>query len=129
MSPAANRTSIRRYAPAVQPAARASLQRGRALRYFRVEIRGWTQRELARQAHVGVNTVSRAEVRGVKNDRVYIKIRRALGVSEAEVQRWVAARPLDKRLLPLVVWFEALPAREQDLVAQALLLLLNAGGG
>lgn len=89
-------------------------------------MRRWTQDQLARQAHVGVNTVSRAEVRGVKNDRVYVKIRRALGVTEAEVQRWIAARPIDTRLLPLVVWFEALSTRDQDLVAQALILLLGA---
>jgi len=126
MPPRRSRARILRYAAGVRPASRVSLQRGRALRYYRIEVRRWTQDQLARQAHVGVNTVSRAEVRGVKNDRVYVKIRRALGVTEAEVQRWIAARPIDTRLLPLVVWFEALSTRDQDLVAQALILLLGA---
>jgi transcriptional regulator with XRE-family HTH domain len=88
-------------------------------------MKKWTQAQLARAAKVSVNTVGRIEARGVRNPRVYVKIRRALGVSEEELQQWIAARPIDKRLLQLVVWFEQLAAKDQDLVGQVLILLLN----
>ena len=115
----------RAYAAGVRPIRRNALQSGRALRYFRIEQRRWTQAQLARHAKVSVNSVGRLETRGVRDPRIYLKLRRALGVSEDDVQRWIAARPIDKRLVPLVVWFEQLPARDQDVVGQALILLLN----
>jgi len=100
--------------------------RGRALRYFRIEQRHWTQADLARHAKVSVNTVTRAELRGVRNELVYLKMRRALGLTEDDVQRWIDARPLDTRLLPFMRWFESLSPREQGLFSQLLTALVTA---
>jgi hypothetical protein len=53
-------------------------------------------------------------------------MRRALGVTEDDVQRWIDARPLDTRLLPFLVWFESLSPREQALFAQLLTALITS---
>lgn len=107
------------------PATVSSLQRGRAVRHFRKDIRGWTQARLAHAAHVGVNTIGRIETRGARDVAVYVKIQRALGINEKEIEDWIRAQPVDRRLAPLVAWFEGLPARDQDLVGQALIMLFT----
>lgn len=93
------------------------------MKYFRVEVRRLTQREVADLAHVGLNTISRLEHRGVRDPAVYVKVRRALGVSEADVQAYLTARPADARLQPLIRWFTGLSDAEQRLVGQCLRLL------
>lgn len=97
-----------------------AVQRGQALRHFRCDVRHWTQTQLARSARVSLNTISRVERRGVRNPTVYLKIRRALGISETDVQQWIAARPLDTRLTDVVRWFDDLPPPDQDQVARFL---------
>ena len=95
------------------------------MRYYRQDVHGWTQQQLARAAQVHINSIWRLEHRGVRTPRVYRAVCRALGITHAQIDQWIARQPIDSRLLPLVTWFEALPAREQDLIGQALLLLLR----
>ena len=104
---------------------RLALQRGHALRYFRHDVKRWTQTHLARVAGVSANSIGRLEARGVRSPVIYLKLRRALGVSEADVEAWIAARPIDRRLLPLVAWFDTLPAKDRDVLAHALMILLR----
>jgi transcriptional regulator with XRE-family HTH domain len=106
------------------PPTRTSQLRGRALRYYREE-RGLTQGALAAAAKVGVATISRLESRGVRDERVYVQVRRALDVSEADITGWVAARVIDRRLMPLVIWFAALAPSDQDAIAHVLELLFK----
>jgi hypothetical protein len=91
------------------------------------EERGLTQGALAAAARVGVATISRLESRGVRDERVYVQVRRALDVSEADITGWIAARVIDRRLMPLVIWFAELAPRDQDALAQLMRLLPHRG--
>ena len=101
--------------------------RGKALRHFR-ELRDLTQAELATNAQVGVATISRLESRGVRDKRVYLQVRRALDVTEMDIAGWMAMQVLDRRLLPLVIWFAQLSPSDQDALGQVLRLLPRMHG-
>jgi len=101
--------------------------RGHALRYFREE-RGLTQAQLARLAHVGVATVGRMEARGPRNPRLYARVCRVMMATPQEIDQWIAARAIDPRLWPLVVWFANQPASLQEALGALLKFLPHDNG-
>jgi transcriptional regulator with XRE-family HTH domain len=89
------------------------------VRYFREE-RGLTQAALARLAHVGVATIGRLEDRGPRQARLYGRVCRVMMVTPTEIDAWIAARNIDPRLWPLVLWFANLAPSQQDALGEVL---------
>jgi len=88
-----------------------------------------TQGALAHMAHVATATIGRLETRGARDSRVFVHVCRALDTTPAAIDAWIAARYIDARLVPLLVWFADLPPSDQDAIGRVVQMLFPQSGG
>jgi transcriptional regulator with XRE-family HTH domain len=88
------------------------LKQGHVIRQLRV-TRGWTQRQLARKAGVGINTIHRLERRGLRHVDVAERVVRALGIRIEQLEDLGVWEIPDLRLTRHLRWFYGRPAAQQ----------------